>query len=173
MTKLRALMMQDLELGGYAETTRGHYLRSIAQFAKFHRRSPAELHQPEVRQWVQHLMGQGLSTQRLRQHFAALRFLYGKTLGRPAETAFLSWPQDADKLPVVLSGSASITGRCSNRRPHHASPTRRRCRPPISTRWSRRHVGGTDAVLSPDAPVSAPPPRRLRSRTPASGARGA
>ena len=48
-------------------------------------------------------MGQGLSTQRLRQHFAALRFLYGKTLGRPAETAFLSWPKDIEKLPVVLS----------------------------------------------------------------------
>ncbi|MCE7932936.1 MAG: integrase [Xanthomonadales bacterium PRO6] len=103
MTKLRAQMMQDLELGGYAETTRAHYLRSIAQFAKFHGRSPAELHQPEVRRWVQHLMGQGLGTQRLRQHFAALRFLYSKTLARPAETAFLSWPQDTDKLPVVLS----------------------------------------------------------------------
>jgi site-specific recombinase XerD len=96
-------MMQDLELGGYSETTRGHYLRSIAQFAKFHGRSPDVLHQAEVRQWVRHLMGQGLSTQRLRQHFAALRFLYGKTLGRPAETAFLSWPQDVEKLPVVLS----------------------------------------------------------------------
>jgi site-specific recombinase XerD len=48
-------------------------------------------------------MGQGLGTQRLRQHFAALRFLYSKTLARPAETAFLSWPQDTDKLPVVLS----------------------------------------------------------------------
>lgn len=103
MTKLRVQMMQDLELGGYAETTRGHYLRSIAQFAKFHGRSPDVLHQPEVRQWVRHLMGQGLSTQRLRQHFAALRFLYGKTLGRPAETAFLSWPKDIEKLPVVLS----------------------------------------------------------------------
>ncbi len=103
MTKLRAQMMQDLELGGYAETTRGHYLRSIAQFAKFHGRSPDELHQSEVRQWVRHLMGQGLSTQRLRQHFAALRFCYGKTLGRPVETAFLSWPRDIEKLPVVLS----------------------------------------------------------------------
>ena len=103
MSTLRRQMMQDLELGGYAETTRDHYLRAIAQFARFHGRSPAELHQPEVRLWVQHLMGQGLSTQRLRQHFAALRFLYGKTLGRPAETAFLSWPQDVDKLPVVLS----------------------------------------------------------------------
>lgn len=54
MTKLRAQMMQDLELGGYAEKTRGHYLRSIAQFAKFHGRSPDVLHQPEVREWVRH-----------------------------------------------------------------------------------------------------------------------
>ncbi len=64
MSTLRRQMMQDLELGGYAETTRDHYLRAIAQFARFHGRSPAELHQPEVRLWVQHLMGQGLSTQR-------------------------------------------------------------------------------------------------------------
>jgi site-specific recombinase XerD len=103
MTNLRKQMMQDLELAGYAETTRGHYLRSIAQFAKFHDRSPDTLHQAEVRQWVKHLMDQQPSPQRLRQHFAALRFFYGKTLGRPAETAFLSWPKDPDKLPVVLS----------------------------------------------------------------------
>lgn len=107
MTKLRSQMMQDLELAGYAVATRKHYVRSIAQFARFQGMSPAELGQTEVREWVDDLRRQRpkLSAQRLRQHFAALRFLYTKTLGRPEVTSFLSWPKDVEKLPVVLTES--------------------------------------------------------------------
>ncbi|MGH7288924.1 MAG: tyrosine-type recombinase/integrase [Myxococcota bacterium] len=103
MTDLRRRMMQDLELGGYAKTTTKHYIECIRMFAKFHRRSPAELGQEQIRQWVRHLMKQKLSPQRLRQHFAALRFLYGKTLGKPELVSFLSWPREPDRLPAVLS----------------------------------------------------------------------
>jgi integrase/recombinase XerD len=105
MTKLRSQMMQDLELAGYAPATRKHYIRSIAQFARFQGMSPAELGQTEVREWVDDLLRHRpkLSAQRLRQHFAALRFLYTKTLGRPEVTSFLSWPKDVSRLPVVLS----------------------------------------------------------------------
>lgn len=105
MTNLRERMMQDLDLGGYAERTKHGYVGCIRSFAKFHGKSPDKLGQPEVRAWVEHLRKRRptLSTQRLRQHFAALRFLYGKTLGRPEVTSFLSWPKDPEKLPVVLS----------------------------------------------------------------------
>jgi site-specific recombinase XerD len=105
MTILRQRMMQDLELGGYSPVTGRHYVQSIAKFAKFHGRSPDKIGQTEVRAWVEHLRKQRpkLSTQRLRQHFAALRFLYGKTLGRPEVTSFLSWPKDPEKLPEVLT----------------------------------------------------------------------
>jgi integrase/recombinase XerD len=105
MSKLRDQMMQDLDLGGYAERTKRTYIESIRIFAKFHGKSPDKLGQPEVRAWVEHLRKRRpkLSAQRLRQHFAALRFLYGKTLGRPEVTAFLSWPKDVEKLPVVLT----------------------------------------------------------------------
>lgn len=105
MTTLRNQMMQDLDLGGYAKRTKETYLASVRQFAKFHGRSPTDVGQPEVRQWVEHLRKRKpkLGMQRLRQHFAALRFLYSKTLGRPAVTSFLSWPKDPEKLPVVLS----------------------------------------------------------------------
>lgn len=105
MTKLRSRMMQDLDLGGYAKRTRQTYVDSIRDFARFHGRSPDQLGQDEVREWVEHLRRRKpkLSTQRLRQHFAALRFFYGKTLGQPQVTSFLSWPRDPKKLPVVLS----------------------------------------------------------------------
>ena len=107
MTKLRSQMMQDLELAGYAPATRKHYVQCIARFARFQGVSPAELGQQEVREWVADLRAQRpkLSSQRLRQHFAALRFLYTKTLGRPEVTSFLSWPKDVEKLPVVLTES--------------------------------------------------------------------
>jgi integrase/recombinase XerD len=105
MTTLRIQMMQDLDLAGYADSTVRTYVDSIRDFAKFHGRSPADLGQPEVRQWVDHLRKRKpkLSSQRLRQHFAALRFLYSKTLGRPEVTSFLSWPRDTEKLPLVLT----------------------------------------------------------------------
>lgn len=105
MTNLRKQMMQDLDLGGYSPVTKKTYVQSIAKFAKFHGKSPDRLGQPEIRAWVEHLQRRRpkLSMQRLRQHFAALRFVYGKTLGRPEVTSFLSWPRDPEKLPVVLT----------------------------------------------------------------------
>jgi site-specific recombinase XerD len=104
MTQLRKRMMQDLELGGYALRTQLAYTLAIRSFAEFHRRSPAELGPDDVRAWVHHLMKEKrLSSGRLRQHLAALKFLYTKTLSRPECVSFVSWPSPPAKLPVVLS----------------------------------------------------------------------
>jgi hypothetical protein len=56
-----------------------------------------------VRAWVEKLQKTQVGSQRLRQHFAALKFLYGKTLARPEQVAFLSWPKDPKRLPEVLT----------------------------------------------------------------------
>jgi site-specific recombinase XerD len=97
-------MMQDLKLAGYAPSTQKHYLNAISNFTAFHGRSPEEMGQEEVRQWVEHLTGPGtLSPQSLRLRYAALRFLYRKTLGRPEVVSFLSSPREQDRLPEVLS----------------------------------------------------------------------
>jgi len=102
MTTLREKMMQDLKLAGYAPKTQSLYLDAIGDLAKFCW-SPGELGQEQVRAWVQRLTESKVGPQRLRQHFAALKFLYGKTLGRPELVSFLSWPSDPERLPVVLS----------------------------------------------------------------------
>lgn len=102
MEKLKVSLTQDLELAGFSDSTRSIYLRAVLEFAQFLARSPAEIGQPEVRRWVEHLTARRLSAQRKRQHFAALKFLYARTLGRPEVTAFLSWPKDAHRLPVVV-----------------------------------------------------------------------
>jgi len=103
MTTVRKRMMQDLELAGYAPGTRSHYINAVRDFAEHHGRCPTKLGQEEVRQWVEHLGTKGLGSQRLRAHYAALRFVYGKTLGRPEVVSFLSSPKDRKRLPVVLS----------------------------------------------------------------------
>jgi site-specific recombinase XerD len=103
MPTLLENMAQDLELAGYAPRTRQAYLASIRDFERFRRHSAADVNQNELREWVRHLVDLRRSPQRLRQHFAAIRFLFGKTLGRPAMTAFLSWPSEREHLPEVLS----------------------------------------------------------------------
>ena len=96
--------MTDLSLAGYAESTQKKYLAAADAFVAFHWRCPTEMGQEEVRGWAEHLMTRTrIGPQRLRQHFAALKFLYGKTLGRPEVVSFLSWPRDERRLPTVIS----------------------------------------------------------------------
>jgi integrase/recombinase XerD len=102
-------LVQDLELAGYAERTRGIYLNAVRDFVAFHGASPAELEQAAVRAWVRALRGRSLSAPRLRQHFSALAFLYRKTLGSPAAVSFLSWPRDTIRVPSVLSADEVVS----------------------------------------------------------------
>lgn len=103
MGKLRNRMYQDLCLGGYADVTKRRYLADAASLAAYYHRSPARLERDEVRAYVQYLATRGLSASRIRQHYAALKFLYCKTLGRPEVVSFLRVPSEAQRLPTVLS----------------------------------------------------------------------
>ena len=104
MGQLRDRMMHDLELAGYVPKTRLVYLNSIRDFAAHHRRSPEVLGADDVRAWIDVLMTQRkIGPQRIRQHMAALKFLYTKTLWKPENVSFLSWPSDPKRLPAVLS----------------------------------------------------------------------
>ena len=100
---VRDRMVRDLALAGYADDTRRVYLSAATELVVFHGRSPEELDREDVRVWVEHLLTRGLSTPRIGQHFAALRFLFGKTLGRPHAVSFLTRPKGIERLPVVLS----------------------------------------------------------------------
>lgn len=100
----RDRMMQDLEAGGYAEGTQTTYLGVAREFAIFFWRSPEQMGQDEVRQFVGYLRNvRRLSAGRMKQYMAALKFLYGKTLGRPDVVSFICWPKQPSRLPTVLS----------------------------------------------------------------------
>lgn len=98
-----ARLAYDLELAGRSKSTRRIYLAAVRDFMKFHERAASAMDQQQIRQWVEHLRTRGLSTQRLRHHLSAIKFLYAKTLGRPNAISFLSFPKDRHRLPTVLA----------------------------------------------------------------------
>lgn len=105
MTQTRDRMMKDLARAGYADRTKEVYVGSVDAFVEFHDgREPSDLGQAEVRAWVEHLTEHvGIGQSREKQHFAALKFLFAKTLGRPEPVSFLVYRRGPEPLPQVVS----------------------------------------------------------------------
>jgi hypothetical protein len=68
-------------------------------------KSPADLGETEIKEYLAHVLLQGAQPATLRGHVAALKFLYGVTLNRAKEVERIPWPKVPHKKPVVLSGS--------------------------------------------------------------------
>lgn len=106
MGQLRDRMEADLRLAGYSPSTRRIYLLYAKLFAKHHERSPSEMGEDEIRQYLLHMVvKKKVSRQTYRQIRAALIFLYSVTLKRPTEVDHLPVQRNKVKLPVILSGT--------------------------------------------------------------------
>ena len=109
MGELRDRMETDLRLRGLSANTQRIYLRGVRDFAGYHRRSPAELGEPEIRAFLTHLLTArrvAPSTQGV--YAAALRFLYRVTRRRPEVAGDIPRPRVPHRLPESLS-AAEIT----------------------------------------------------------------
>ncbi len=106
MGKLRDRMVQDLQLIGYSPVTNRIYLHYVKCFARHYMRSPADMGQKEIRDYLIHLLYvRKLSHDAYRQAFSALKFLYSVTLRRPFEIEWIPRHRKARRLPDILSGS--------------------------------------------------------------------
>ena len=106
MGQLRDRMEADLRLAGYSPSTRKIYLLYGKLFAKYHMRSPAEMGEDQIRQYLLHMVEEKkISRETYRQIRAALIFLYTVTLKRQTEVEHLPVRRTQVKLPVVLSGT--------------------------------------------------------------------
>ena len=103
MSQLRRQMIEDLRLANYAASTTRIYVQAIRALAGHFERSPASVSREELREYVTGLRGRCRSASRFRQHLAAIKFLYGKTLGRSEDVSFITFPPLRSKLPTVLS----------------------------------------------------------------------
>ena len=82
MTPLRKRMLQDMELRNFAEITKETYVRCVRKLAEFYDRSPAELNEEEVRNYLLYLREERrVKNGTYIQHLCAIRFLYRHTLG--------------------------------------------------------------------------------------------
>jgi site-specific recombinase XerD len=79
-----------------------HYVSSIRRFEEFLGLELADASQESIRRWVDHLRSQAVGASRLGQHYAALKFLYARTLGQPDKVAWITIPKAKAHLPSIL-----------------------------------------------------------------------
>ena len=110
MGKLQDEMKADLLLKRYSPHTIQAYLRCIRDFAKYFMRSPAEMGEAEVRQFLLHLTQERKITSGLQTAYvSALKFLYRTTLRQPGVVEHLSYPKRPKTFPVVLTMQEVLT----------------------------------------------------------------
>ena len=104
MTRLRKLMLDELQRRNYAKSTVRSYIHAIQDFAKYFGRSPERLGPEHIRQYQVHLFQDcKLSPGTIQSRTAALRFLFVKTLRRPYLPDDIPVPKRQRRMPTVLS----------------------------------------------------------------------
>ena len=103
MNKLRDQMLVDLQLSGAKPNTQKSYLREVDNLAKYFNRSPEELGEAELKEYLLYLIKERhLSEGTFRFYVAALKFLYRTTLKREWMVEKIRHPRAKRKLPIVL-----------------------------------------------------------------------
>ena len=104
MTRLRKMMLEELQRRNYSASTTRNYLRVVADFAKHFGKPPDKLGLNELRTYQAYLLrDRKLTPGTVINQVAALRFFFVKTLKRHQFRDFLPYPQDQRRLPTVLS----------------------------------------------------------------------
>ena len=104
MTRLRQIMLEELERRNYAPGTIRCYIRTVEHYARHFHRSPDQLGPEHIRQY-QALMFRKwkLAPNTVSQRLAALRFFYIQVLKQGWSVAETPYPKKVLHLPQVLS----------------------------------------------------------------------
>jgi len=104
MTRLRKMMLEELQRRNYSEITTRKYLQYVTAFARHFGKSPDQLGPNELRSYQAYLLQERKVTPGTAVNcVAALRFFFVKTLKRHQFREFLPYPKDRRRLPTVLS----------------------------------------------------------------------
>jgi integrase len=104
VTRLRKLMLDELQRRNYAQNTVRAYVHAIEDFARYFHRSPDRLGPNHIREYQVHLFRDcKLSAGTIEGRTAALRFLFVKTLRRPYLPDHIPFPKRQRRMPTVLS----------------------------------------------------------------------
>jgi integrase/recombinase XerD len=104
MTRLRKIMLEELQRRNYAEGTTRSYIRAVQQFAQYFGKSPDKLGPSELRSYQAYLLKERkLAVGTVVARVAALRFFFVRTLKRHQFREDLPYPKKQRRLPTVLS----------------------------------------------------------------------
>src|SRR6201981_2918190 len=104
MTRLRKMMLEELQRLNYAETTTRHYIRTVEDFARRFNRPPDRLGLRHIREYQAELFQKRkLSPGSVANRLAALRFFYIKTLKKTWSIGETPYPKKNHRLPAILS----------------------------------------------------------------------
>lgn len=98
-------MKEDLERAEYSPHTVRIYTGIAHRFAAEQAESIERVDRAALRHWASRVCKNPAAKGQVRKHFAAVRFLFAKTLGKPELVSFLIAPRRRSALPVVLSRS--------------------------------------------------------------------
>ncbi len=104
MTRLRKMMLEELQRRNYSDSTVRVYIATIHEFSKHFRQRPDELGAEHIRQFQIHLLKEKkLAVASVKQRTSALRFFFVKTLRRVYMLEQIPYPKVPRRLPTVLS----------------------------------------------------------------------
>ena len=104
MTRLRQMMLEELQRRNYAATTVQNYVHAVEGFAKHFHTAPDQLNQEHLRQYQAYLLGERkLEPRTAKLHASALRFFFVKTLKRPYLLDDILYPKVPRRLPTILT----------------------------------------------------------------------
>ena len=93
-----------LKLRGYSPKTRKAYLHHINRFIEYFEKSPKELSETQIREYILYLIDkEEVSRAYHDQVVSAIKFLYEHVLNIPRRIGNLPRPKKEKKLPIVLS----------------------------------------------------------------------
>jgi integrase/recombinase XerD len=104
MTRLRQMMLDELERRNYSQNTRRIYLYAVAELARHFKCSPDQLGLDHIREYQAHLFREcKLKPNSVSVYVEAIRFLFVHVLKRRWTVADIPYPKRPHTLPLVLS----------------------------------------------------------------------
>jgi integrase/recombinase XerD len=104
VTRLRKMMLEELQRRNYSDETIRHHLHAVEEFARYFGKSPDKLGLKELRTYQAYLLKERkLAVGSVVNHVAGLRFFFVRTLKRPQFRDFLPYPREYKRLPTILS----------------------------------------------------------------------
>ena len=104
MTRLRKMMLEELQRRNYSQDTTRHYIRTVEDFARRFKCPPDRLGPRHIREYQAELFQKRkLSPGTVTNRLSALRFFYTKTLKKAWSVAETPYPKKQRRIPTILS----------------------------------------------------------------------